>query len=181
MRELLKSRKLNVQRGNTGPRLQTLRLDLPRDFDRELQSGSCFISGYARSRSLLCTLEKRPQLARERIVSLDLHRLSCDPTSPNRVNFSSLILIVKGEIGVLLKHAELAHFFRADSAHREIRNTAVLETESCIGNVFTSAQHGNANSIDALDRRADKMQNNLEIVYHEVEDNPDLDASVRIR
>ena len=43
------------------------------------------------------------------------------------------------------------------------------------------AQHSNADRVHADDRRADDVQDDLDVVDHQIENNTDIGASVRIR
>ena len=70
---------------------------------------------------------------------------------------------------------------RTDAARSDIGDAAVLETQSRICDVFAAAQNRHADGIDRLNRRTDEMQNDLEIVDHQIEHDADVGAAIRVR
>ena len=124
---------------------------------------------------------KDKNLALERFLALDLHLLALDSAAAPPINFAGLILIIEREIGVLLEDANLAHPLRADPARGDVGDAAVLETQPRIGDVFAPAQDRHADGIDRLHRRPNEMQNNFQIVNHEIEHDADVGAAIRKR
>ena len=97
------------------------------------------------------------------------------------IHFAALILIIEREIGVLLEDADLPHLLGADPAGGDVRHAAILETEPRIRDVFAAAQDRHADGVDRLHGRTDEMQNDFEIVDHQVEHDSDIGAAIRIR
>ncbi len=97
------------------------------------------------------------------------------------VDFAALILVIEREIGVLLEDANLAHALRTDAAGSDVGDAAVLETQARIRDILAAAQHRHADGLDRLHGRAHEMEDDLEIVNHEIEHDADIGAAIRIR
>ena len=54
-----------------------------------------------------------------------------------------------------------------------------LETQPRVGDVFAPAQHRHPHGIDICQGRTDQMQNDFQIVNHEIEHDADLRAAIR--
>src|SRR5207237_4899643 len=76
---------------------------------------------------------------------------------------------------------DLAHSLRANPANSQVCHTAIPETQARISDVFRGAEHGNADRIDAGDRRFHKSEHYIEIVYHQIEHDTDVGAASGIR
>src|SRR5438552_5917229 len=126
------------------------------------------------------TDDKGCDLLSQRLFFFDCHRFAYDLPSLFPVNFAALSLIIEREIGVLLKDANFAHSLRADSAGSNVRNAAACKSQSCVGNIFSAAEHGHAYGIDVFDGRTHQMQNDLQIMNHQIEDDSDIGAAIRI-
>src|SRR6185436_21099588 len=94
---------------------RTRRGDPLRDFNCQLQRCRCLETGNARLATGARAFDKRRELTFERLFAFDLDPVPRNPASNAPVNFAALILVIEGEIGVLLKNANLAHTFGADA------------------------------------------------------------------
>ena len=65
-----------------------------------------------------------------------------------------------------------------DAARGDVGHATILETDARVGDVFAPAQDRDADGIDRLHGRPNEMQNNFEIVNHEVEHDPDVGAAI---
>ena len=97
------------------------------------------------------------------------------------INFASLVLIIEREICVLLEDTDLAHPLGTDPTRGDVRDAPILETEARVGDVFAPAQDRHANRINRLHRRPDEMQNDFQVVDHEIEHDTDVGAAIRKR
>ena len=97
------------------------------------------------------------------------------------VDETLLCLVVEREIRVLLKHADFSQLLGRNARDGDVRDAAVFKTQPRVGDVLAAAQHGYTDGIDTLQRRADEVQDDLDVVDHQVEHNADFDAAVRIR
>src|SRR4029434_9753914 len=104
-----------------------------------------------------------------------------DALQISSINFAALFFVIEREISVFLKNADLAHPLRTDPARSHVRHTTIFETNPSVGAVFRLAQNRNADRVDALHERADEMQNNFQIVDHQIEHDADVGAAVWIR
>src|SRR5205814_251310 len=68
------------------------------------------------------------------------------------------------------------HAVAADAAGREIREAAVLEPDSHVGDVHAARQDWHADGVDRLHIRIDQRQHDVEIVNHQVEHDVDVQA-----
>ena len=117
----------------------------------------------------------------ERFLPRDLYLLARDPAFGAPIDFAALFFIIEREISVLLKNADLAHPLRTDAAGSDICDTAILKSHPRVRDIFAAAQDRHTDSVDGLHGRAHEVQNNLEIVNHEIEHDADVRAAFRIR
>ena len=87
-------------------------------------------------------------------------------------------LVVEGEVGVVLEDAEFAEFFGADAAGGDIGDAASFEADACVGDVFASGEDGDPDGVDAFDGAFDEVEDDFEVVDHEIEDDADVDGAV---
>src|SRR5947207_1326835 len=151
------------------------------DFHRELERGSSMRTRHLRFAPTNCTVDKGGDLLSQRLLFFDRYWFAPDlpPLSP--VNLAALILIIERKVGVLLKDANLPHSLGADSTGGDVGNAAARKSQSRVGNIFPAAKDGHAHGIDALDRRPHQMQNDFQIMNHEIEDDADISAAIWIR
>ena len=117
------------------------------------------------------------QLELQRLVLLHLDLLLGDLRIDLAIDLAALVEVIEREIGVVLEDADLAHLLEADAAGRDVGHAAVFETDARVGDVLALAQHGGADRIDRLDRRAHEMQHDFEIVDHQIEHDADVGAA----
>src|SRR5688572_27266572 len=79
------------------------------------------------------------------------------------------ILEIDGNISVGHEHAHLSLDFLTDPAGRDVGYTAVLECDTRVGDVDVASQYRHTLGIDTLDLTVDQIQNDIDIVDHEVE------------
>ena len=87
-------------------------------------------------------------------------------------------LVVEGEVGVVLEDAEFAEFFGADAAGGDIGDAASFEADACVGDVIASGEDGDPDGVDAFDGAFDEVEDDFEVVDHEIEDDADVDGAV---
>ena len=97
------------------------------------------------------------------------------------MNFACLVFVVERQIRVFLEHSNFTHSLWTDPARSDVGDTTVLETNSRVGNIFAFAQHWHAHGVNALDGGAHEMQNDFQIVDHQIKHDPDIGAAVGIR
>ena len=109
-----------------------------------------------------------------------------DPVTPDLfsdapVNFAALILVIEREIRVFLKDPNFAHPLGTDPAGGDIRHTTIFEMKPRVGDIFVTAEHRDADRVDTPKRRAYKMENDLQVVDHQIEYDADIRAAFRVR
>src|SRR5215471_18613854 len=109
-----------------------------------------------------------------------------DPITPDLfsdapVNFAALVLVIEREIRVFLKDPNFAHSLGTDPAGGDIRHTTIFEMKSSVGNIFAATEHRDADRVDTPKRRAYEMENDLQIVNHQIEYDAYIRAALCIR
>src|SRR5947208_17096274 len=109
-----------------------------------------------------------------------------DPVTPDLfsdapVNVAALILVIEREIRVFLKDPNFAHPLGTDPAGGDIRHTTIFEMKPRVGDIFATAEHRDADRVDTPKRRAYKMENDLEVVDHQIEYDADIRGAFRVR
>src|SRR6266567_7666380 len=156
--------------------LSRTRADSLRYFNCQLQCCRCLKPGYARRAASARAFDERGELAFERLIALDLDFVPRNPSPSATIDFTALISIIEREIRVLLKHANLAHALGTDAARRNVCHATILETQPRICDVFTAAQDRHPHRIDTLHRRTNEMQNDFQIMDHQIENHADIGA-----
>jgi hypothetical protein len=95
------------------------------------------------------------------------------------IHHAVLFLVIR-KIGILLKDANLPDCIATDRLAVTLA-TQPPSAEANIGNVFTFAEDRDANRIHADNRCAHDMQDDLDVVNHEIEDDTDVGTPVGVR
>src|SRR5437868_8677253 len=136
------------------------------NLNRHLQCRCRLRPRNARLASRAGAFDKRSKLKLKWFLALDLDSVARN-TSPNPpVDFAALILVVEREISVFLKDANLAEPLGTDAAGGNICHATIFKMQPRIGDVFTLAENRYAYRVDTPKRRANKMQNDFQIVDH---------------
>src|SRR5437588_11787673 len=151
------------------------------DFQRELERSSGMRARHFRLATSDCTVDKGDDLLSQRLLFFDRYWFASDFPSLFPINLAALTLIIERKVGVLLKDANLPHSLGADSTGGDVGNAAARKSQSRVSNIFSATKHGHAHGIDAFDRRPHQMQNDFQIMNHEIEDDADISAAIRIR
>ena len=93
---------------------------------------------------------------------------------------AGLVLIIEREVSVFLEDANLSHFVFADPAGGDIGNAAIFKLQSDIGDVLALAEDRYSHSVHADNGRTDKVEDDLKVVNHEIKNNADVRAPVRV-
>ena len=88
-----------------------------------------------------------------------------------------LLLQVDRQVGVVLEDAELALLLHADAAGRRVGDAAAVEADARVDDVDLAGEHARADRIDALDRRADQLLDQVDVVDHEIEHDAHVGAA----
>src|SRR2546423_58668 len=142
------------------------------DFDRELERGGGLEAGNSWGAAGGGAFDESGQLALQWFFALNLDFVAFQPLRGPSIHFPGLVLVIERQIHVLLKDADLAHLLGTDPAGSNIRDAAVLETNPRVGDVFALAQNWHADGVNALHRRSHEMQNDFQVVDHQIENNP---------
>src|SRR5206468_4526746 len=127
------------------------------------------------------TFNERSELKLQRFLTFNLDPVARDASPNPSVDFAALILVVEREICVLLKDANLTEPLGTDTARCNIGYATVFKMQPRIGNVFAPAKNGHTDCVDAPKRRAHKVQNNFQIMDHQIEDDTDIGAALGVR
>jgi hypothetical protein len=84
---------------------------------------------------------------------------------------------VDGEIPAGLEDADLAVLLQRDAAGAEVGDAAVLERDPRVGDVLGLRHDRDADGVDALDRRIGQLQDDADVMDHQVQDHADLGAA----
>ena len=84
------------------------------------------------------------------------------------------ILKVHRNIGTGTEHTHLTLHFHADAAGSDIGDTTVLESDAGISNIGSLRQYGGSAGIDAFDFGIDQSQNDIDIMYHQIQHHTDV-------
>jgi hypothetical protein len=118
------------------------------------------------------------KLAAEGFVLLDGHGFLDDLGAGAAEDLSCLFLVVEGQVAIFLEHADLAEFLWADSRGGDIGDAAVLEAEAGIGDVLAAGEDWHAYGVDGHDGGADEVEDDLEVMDHEVQHHADICGAV---
>src|SRR6266516_875970 len=157
------------------------RCDLLCYFDCQLQCRCRLRTGNARLASRARTFDERCELKFEWFFVFNAGSVAPNLFSNASVDFAALILIIERDVRVLLKNANLAHALRTDAARGHICYASILEMQSHVGDVFTSAKHRHSHRIDTPQGRTHEMQNNFQIMDHQIENDTDVGTAFRVR
>ena len=182
-------------------------LDLAGDLEGEFEGGGGFASADLGLRAGAGAGDEIGQFALERLHLFDLDRFAHDAfagefgddggvgghaeqfaqqraflfvVAGQAQQVAALVLVIEREIGVLLEDADLAQFVLADAAGGDVGHAAVLEADAHIGDVLAIAQDRHADGIHLHPRRADEVQDDLEVVDHDIEHDADIQAAAGI-
>ena len=148
------------------------------DFERHVKGGGSLESADFWLLASRCAFDKGGEFTLERFILFDFDFFFGDGHAVFAIDPAALILIVEGKIGVALKNADLAEAFGTDAARGDVGDTAILKPDPCVGDVFAARQHGYADGIDRGDGRVHEMQNDLEVMDHEIKNDPDVEAAL---
>src|SRR5437588_8795425 len=151
------------------------------DFDRELKRRGRLKTRYPGLAAGARALNERDELLLQGFLAFNCNFIACNLSAFASIDFAAMFFVIEREISVFLKNADLAHPLGADPARRYVRDATVFEMDARIGNVFAFAQNRNPDRVDALHRRAHKMQNNFEVVDHQIENDANVGAAIWIR
>ena len=88
-----------------------------------------------------------------------------------------LLLQVDRQVGVVLEDAHLALLLHADAARSRVGDAAALEADARIDDVDLAGEHARADRVDALDRRADQLLDQIDVVNHQIEHDAHVGAA----
>ena len=88
-----------------------------------------------------------------------------------------LVHKIEREVGFRLEDTDFADFFKANAARFDIGDGSVFKSDSSVGDIFGFRNNVNADSIDAGNGRLDELEDDADVVDHEVEDDADFGAS----
>ena len=158
----------------------TRRFDSFRNFNCKLERGRRLESGNLRRAAGLCAFDKFGKLSFQWFFALNLNLITHNLAAFAPINFTALILVIEREISVFLKDANLAHAFGTDPARSDVGDATVFKTQTRVGNIFAATQNRHADGIDCLNWRTHEMQNDFQIMDHEIENDADLGAAIGI-
>ena len=107
-----------------------------------------------------------PELKLEWFAVFDLGPVTPNLFADAAIDLTALILIIERDIRVFLKNSDLAHPLGADAAGSHVCHATVFKVKSRVCNVFALAEYGHADCVDTPERRADKIQNDFQIMNH---------------
>ena len=93
---------------------------------------------------------------------------------------AGLVFVIEREVGVFLEDTDFANAVLADPAGGEVGDAAGFEMEADVGDVLAAAEDRNSDRVHARDRRADEVQDDFDVVDHQVQYDPDVGAAVRV-
>ena len=100
------------------------------------------------------------------------------------VDVSALGLVIEGDVTGMrgtAEDADFPHSFGAHAAGRKVGHAPVGEVESGIGDVFGIAQDRYTNGLGRDQRVGNKTEDQIQIVDHKVEDDPDVGTAMGVR
>src|SRR5436305_9087755 len=123
-------------------------MDTFRYLDGKFERGGRLKAGDLRRAASGGAFKERSQLALQRLLPFDRDFFPREPVRGAPVHLAALILIIEGKISVLLKDPDLAHLLGADPARGDVRDTAILEMEPRVRDVFAAAQDRHTHRVD---------------------------------
>ena len=88
------------------------------------------------------------------------------------------VAVVDRHVGVGLEEADLALALHRHAAGGDVGDRAAGEAQARVGDVGGLGEHRHADRLDALERRVDDAEDDVEVVDHQVEDDVDLGAAL---
>ena len=149
--------------------MQVAVLDLPRNLKRQSQRVTSFLTGDQRTRAGADAFDEVSQFFFERIGFRDVDFFSMNVAVFFGINLGFLCYVVQRNIGVILKNTDVANHVRCDTAGGEIADGVIGETDTGVGDVFSFGKNESTDGVDMLYRGFDQIQNNIDVVYHEIE------------
>ncbi|MEY5027357.1 MAG: hypothetical protein RLZZ244_2885, partial [Verrucomicrobiota bacterium] len=96
------------------------------------------------------------------------------------VDEAFLAHVVEGEVAVLLEDADFPESLGADARGGEVGDAAVFEAESGVGDVLATAEDGDADGVDGVKRGANQVEDDFEVVDHEIQHDADFGAAIGV-
>src|SRR5665213_1074835 len=84
---------------------------------------------------------------------------------------------VEGEVLAGLEEAELADLLGGDAGSGEVGDAAGVELDADVGDVDLAGEDGEADRTDLADRGVGELEDDVEVVDHEVEDDIDVERA----
>ena len=84
---------------------------------------------------------------------------------------------VEGEVLAGLEEAQLADLLGGDAGGGEVGDAAGLELDADVGDVDFAGEDGEADGADLADGRLGELEDDVEVVDHEVEDDVDVERA----
>jgi len=85
--------------------------------------------------------------------------------------------VIYRDVLVRLEEAQLADAFCADAAGGEIGDAAGFKFQANVGNIGMAGEDGQADGTDFLKARLRHLEDDVEVVDHEVEDDVDVERA----
>jgi hypothetical protein len=85
--------------------------------------------------------------------------------------------VVDGDVLVGLEEAEFADALGGDAAGGEVGDAAGVELDACVGDIDLGGEDGEADGVDFADGRVGEVEDDVEVVDHEVEDDVDVEGA----
>lgn len=86
---------------------------------------------------------------------------------------------VDGEVAAGLEDADLAVLLERDAAGAEVGHAAVLERDPGVGDVLGLGHHRDADRVDPFDRGVGELEDDADVMDHQVQHDADLGAAGR--
>src|SRR5207249_5787769 len=77
--------------------------------------------------------------------------------------------------------ADFAHLVRTDATGGEVGDAAVGKAQARVGDVLRFAQHRDADRVHARDGAFYEGEDNIQVMNHQIEHDPDVRAAGRVR
>ncbi len=121
---------------------------------------------------------ERFELLHERVVAfrrVDLRTRDARVRAAEHFRF--LEAQIYGEVRIGLEHAQLANWLAADATRREPHERSVRKLQPRVRDVDSVGEHRHAHRFDSLRLRPERIEDEIQIVDHEIQDHVDLRAA----
>src|SRR4029077_7097685 len=147
------------------------------DLYGQFKSSCCLRTGNHGLNTLAATFHKRTEFAPKRLIFFDFDGFTSNHSIDQAKYLPALLLVIQRKIGIFLKDSYFPHFFGAHAACSNVCDAPALKANSGIRDIFPLAENRDSHGVDTLHGRPDKVQNDLQIMNHEVKNNSDFNTS----